>query len=243
MNSIVSIILLLLVMLTITTYIYREPIYDCLVGITSMDDTTPFINIKDKAFAKSLKENYDDIRGEVENSLPLFTSIRGDEFFEDIIGDDKWKKIYLKWYAKSPNYAYELFPKAMSIIDKYPEIKLAMFSLLEPGAVIYPHRGPFRGCIRVHFTIKSPNSPECFIEVGGEKYWWKDGEIVGFDDTYEHRVENRTDKYRVILFLDIKREFKFRWMKVMNDLLINYIAPSTNRVNSELMRKVKSKNI
>ena len=51
------------------------------------------------------------------------------------------------------------------------------------------HRDPFAGSLRYHLGLVTPNSPECFIVVDGEKYYWKDGEAVMFDETYIHTAE------------------------------------------------------
>ena len=43
----------------------------------------------------------------------------------------------------------------------------------------------------------------------GQRYSWRDGEAVMFDETYIHSAENKSDKNRIILFLDIKRPVSF----------------------------------
>ena len=50
---------------------------------------------------------------------------------------------------------------------------------------------------------------KCFIDVEGDRYHWKNGEVMIFDDTYNHYAVNGTDKLRVILFLDYMRPMKF----------------------------------
>ena len=43
-----------------------------------------------------------------------------------------------------------------------------------------------------------------------EKYGWKDGEFLIFDDTYTHEVQNKSKKERTVLFMDINRPLLFR---------------------------------
>ena len=68
------------------------------------------------------------------------------------------------------------------------------------------HGDPAKGVIRYHLAFKVPRDREnCFIEVDGQRYHWKEGEGVVFDDVFDHWVRNDTDEYRVILFVDILR--------------------------------------
>ena len=83
-----------------------------------------------------------------------------------------------------------------------------MFSILDPDVNIPPHYGYYKGYLRYHLGIIIPQeegkSP--FIVCGGEKYYWKNGEGVMFDDMYLHYVENPTSKMRVVLFIDVLRK-------------------------------------
>jgi len=46
-------------------------------------------------------------------------------------------------------------------------------------------------------------SEACFIRVGGEVKFWKEGELLIFDDTYEHESCNLSDIHdRVDLVVD-----------------------------------------
>ncbi len=47
-----------------------------------------------------------------------------------------------------------------------------------------------------------------FIDVDGERYSWRDGESVVFDETYIHYAENKTVRNRIIFFADVERSFK-----------------------------------
>ena len=55
--------------------------------------------------------------------------------------------------------------------------------------------------------------------MANKKYYWKNGEVVFFDDTYEHEAFNNTDKIRVVLFMDILRPMKFPF-NLINKFLI-----------------------
>jgi len=116
-----------------------------------------------------------------------------------------WTRFYLKWYDGPLPSAQQFCPKTVALVESIPSINAAMFTVLPPGARLVKHRDPFAGSLRYHLGLMTPNSPDCFIEVDGESYWWKDGEAVMFDETFIHYAHNQTDTTRVIFFADIER--------------------------------------
>lgn len=116
-------------------------------------------------------------------------------------------------------------PKTVQLIQDNPQIHLAMFSILKPGAVITPHTGAFRGAMRYHLGLKTPGE-NCRIYVDGKPYSWKDGEGVLFDDTYIHSVKNEEDSPRIVLFLDVERP-TFGLGRIINSFVCKNIAGRT----------------
>ncbi len=84
-------------------------------------------------------------------------------------------------------------PATVALLATIPSVKAAMFAILEPDAHLNPHRDPFGGSLRYHLGLVTPNSDACFIVVDGERYSWRDGEAVMFDETFIHWAENKTD--------------------------------------------------
>jgi len=78
------------------------------------------------------------------------------------------------------------------------------------------HRDPYAGSLRYHLGLATPNSPDCYIEVDGQRYYWKDGEAVMFDETFIHHAANTTDQQRVILFCDVERPLHGRILAAVN---------------------------
>ena len=201
-----------------------------LVEFASADPLSPVIHFaKPRLCLEDIRDNLRSIQDEIVASLPYADDIQDDGFFNSSITNDrKWEKIYLKWYTRSPAYAYRLFPVTMAIIDRHADVRLAMVSVLRPGARVHPHCGPYRGSIRVHVSVQTPNSPRCYIDIGGHRHVYRDDNIVAFDDTYEHSVTNDTDQSRVVLFLDIDRRMTYKWAQsILNcvSLLIGITAP------------------
>ena len=124
-----------------------------------------------------------------------------------------------------------LVKKKLFLFRKYiTRIKIAMFSVLAPGAKILPHKGVYKGCLRFHLGLSTPNSDDCFIIINEEKYSWKDGEGILLDDTYEHEVHNNTEETRIILFCDIVRPLNFIGSSI-NNTIMNLFSFFTLRKN------------
>jgi beta-hydroxylase len=146
-----------------------------------------------------------------------------------------WKRFYLKWYDQPLASAQALCPRTVALLSGLPSVKGAMFALLGPNSYLTPHRDPFAGSLRYHLGLVTANSDACFISVDGERYAWKDGEAVLFDETYIHFVENNTDVTRIILLCDVERPLRARLMQAVNRWVSRCIvaASSTQNVENE----------
>ena len=69
----------------------------------------------------------------------------------------------------------------------------------------------------------------------GERYAWKDGEAVLFDETYIHFAENNTGVTRIILLADVERPLRTRLMQAVNRWVSRSVvaASSTQNVENE----------
>jgi beta-hydroxylase len=97
-----------------------------------------------------------------------------------------------------------------------------MLSSIEEGTYIKPHCGFFKSILRVHLTLYTEhedNHGERYIEVGGERYSWKEGELVAFDDSYMHSVKNKVPGKRVVLFLDVDRPYQTKFSSNLSWLM------------------------
>jgi beta-hydroxylase len=176
-----------------------------------------------------LEQNWKIIRDEA-IEFKKFNTIEGDLFFEqDITDDKKWRRFYIKWCDVMDPIATKM-PETYRMIKEQPNIRTAMISVLEPRAYIKPHTGPYKGCLRYHLGLNTPDSSSCFIRVENEHYSWKNGKGILFDDTYIHHVENNTDKYRVILFCDINRPMGLLGM-LINFFFVKFLSPLTSNKN------------
>ena len=76
-----------------------------------------------------------------------------------------------------------------------------------------------------------PNDDRCFIEVDGQRYSWRDGEGVLFDETYIHYAENTSGENRLILFCDIERPMRYRWAQKVNHWLGRHLMSAASAPN------------
>ncbi|WP_369071862.1 lipid A hydroxylase LpxO [Klebsiella quasipneumoniae] len=127
-----------------------------------------------------------------------------------------WKRFYLKWYEDAHPSASQLCPQTTALLRDIPSVKAAMFATLPDGSRLPRHRDPYAGSLRFHLGLATPNDDRCFIEVDGQRYSWRDGEGVLFDETYIHYAENTSGENRLILFCDIERPMRYRWAQKVN---------------------------
>ena len=184
--------------------------------------------------AIKLRGNWTTIR---EEALTLFSAghIRAARKYNDLgfnsFFRSGWRRFYLKWYDEFLPSAQDLCPKTVELLRSCPSIQAAIFALLEPGGRLVTHRDPFAGSLRYHLGLSTPNSPDCYIVVDGERYYWRDGEAVMFDETYIHTAENKTDQPRVILFADVERPLRNRLVTAINQSVIRNVVKATASQN------------
>ncbi|GAB3358961.1 aspartyl/asparaginyl beta-hydroxylase domain-containing protein [Lysobacter tyrosinilyticus] len=97
-------------------------------------------------------------------------------------------------------------PATARALDSLPLLRIAehapevCFSVLSAGTHILPHHGVTNLRAVVHLPLIVPR--DCALRVGGEIHAWREGECVGFDDTWLHEAWNRSGETRVILLMD-----------------------------------------
>ena len=98
------------------------------------------------------------------------------------------------------------------------------------------HVGYYKGFIRYQLAVIIPKDRKnVFICVNGEKYSWKEGVGVVFDDTYPHKVYNNTEEDRVVLYIDVERNHMPNWLTCMNKILLN-LFENSSYVKDEIKR-------
>jgi beta-hydroxylase len=142
------------------------------------------------------------------DDLPGFHEIAADVM--QTSNDRGWKTFMLAGYGLTSTRNIETCPETWRVCQKIPGLLTVMFSILEPGKHLKPHRGPYNGVLRLHLGLIVPEPrSELGIRVGQDIYRWEEGKAVIFDDAYEHEAWNNTPHTRVVLFVDFVKPMRF----------------------------------
>lgn len=190
-----------------------------------------FFDNRQLTWVKTVEELHADIRdeyfqlGKLQSSLPTLQELSGNR---GAIRAESWRALFL--YSAGERLINEVncFRRTYEALDRIPMVKTAFFSVMPPGCVIPPHRGPFNGVLRLHLGISIPKG-DCAISVGGETRSWRNGAALVFDDSYEHTAWNRTDETRIVLFVDFLRPFP-EWYQPFNEENYERLCESEFRV-------------
>lgn len=192
---------------------------NCFIYLFSRVPSTPYLSPALFPELDVLKREWKTIREEA-LALRDASRIRAAAQYDDIgfnsFFRQGWKRFYLKWYDQPHPSAAALCPRTVALLSRLPSIKAAMFAQLPPGGKLNPHRDPYAGSLRYHLGLVTPNDDKCAIWVDGERYSWRDGQDVVFDETYLHHAANETDHDRIILFCDVERPMRYRWAQWVN---------------------------
>jgi beta-hydroxylase len=176
-------------------------------------------------WAKTLEQEWRTIRRELDgvllrkNDLPNFQDISTD--VASITKDGGWKTFLLTAYGLHSEKNIALCPETWRLVQNIPGLKTAMFSIFEPGKHLPAHRGPYNGLLRLHLGLIVPEPREqVAIRIGNEICHWEEGRVLIFDDAFEHEAWNKTDKTRVVLFIDFVKPLRFP-ANVLNWLILN----------------------
>ena len=214
---------------------FLAPVNVLLYGASTVPNQ-PYLDASYFPEMKIFDDNWEKIREEglrmVDQGLIKASDTYNDVGFNSFFRTG-WKRFYLKWYDTAHPSAEELCPFTVGLLKQVPNVKAAMFTHLPPGARLVRHRDPYAGSIRYHLGLSTPNDDRCFIEVDGERYSWRDGQSVFFDETYIHYAENQSGQNRLILFCDIERPMRYRWAQWVNHWLGRNLMSAAAAPNDE----------
>lgn len=195
-----------------------------------------FIDVAQFPELQVLQDNWQMIRDEAV-ALNQESRIKASDDLDDLgfnsFFKTGWKRFYLKWYGASLKSAQRFCPQTLKLLEGIPSVKGAMFAALPPGASLCKHRDPYAGSLRYHLGLVTPNSDDCFIMVDGQKYSWRDGEAVMFDETFLHYAQNNTEQNRIVLFLDVKRPVTFFLVDWLDTFLSRFLLAAATTKNIE----------
>jgi len=174
----------------------------------------PILNEKHFDWTRHIADHWEEIAAEAEavvkhrDAIPPLRELSPDH--RNTGRDGKWRSFFLIGYGYKVPENCARAPKTAALMEKVPDLNSAFFSILDPGAIIPPHRGVTRGLVTCHLGVKVPkDTSNCWIEVEGQRAHWKNREWLIFDDCFVHQVANETNETRVILLVQVKRPMGF----------------------------------
>jgi beta-hydroxylase len=203
---------------------------DSYFGRKSIVGDRAFFDNRDFPWVPALEADWRKVRAELDALLPYVAQMPN---FQDISPDqtklsqdDGWKTYFFYAYGIRAPANCRRCPETVRLLKRMPGMKTAFFSILAPGKHLPPHRGPFKGVLRLHLALIIPEpADKCAIRVGAETRHWQEGKVMIFDDTFDHEAWNDTDRPRVVLFVDILRPTRFP-ANVLNAVMTWVIALS-----------------
>lgn len=159
-----------------------------------------FVDTADYEFISALSARWTDVRREFDALPPGVLSPWHDRHLYE---DGGWKAFGLYAFGRRIAENCAMCPETARLVESIPGMRTAGFSRLGRQAHIRPHVGLDRGVLRCHLGLHVP--ADCQLRVGNETRSWGEGESLLFDDTSEHEAWNRSDRARVVLLLDFKR--------------------------------------
>ncbi|MEM9899261.1 MAG: aspartyl/asparaginyl beta-hydroxylase domain-containing protein [Pseudomonadota bacterium] len=132
-----------------------------------------------------------------------FMGARWDEFREN----PDWSALYLHYEAAETEMA-DSFPKTLSAINEAPLVRRngcpleTFLSRLAPGTTIPRRHGLTNTRLTVHLPLIIPESEESerpWFRVADSIHHWRQGELLAFDDSFEHEECNPSNEDRTIL--------------------------------------------
>lgn len=172
--------------------------------------------------AKNFEKHWKEIKQE---SLNLLKCCRSQNYLDDIkyeIDTVNWDCIPIK-YFDFKNYEYITKCPILDILLNDNKISSCFVSRMSPGKVLKTHTNPFDGTLRYQLALEIPHG-DAHLEVDGQQYLWKEGESLMFDGTYPHSALNNTSKDRIVLLIDVKRNYNFFGFKILNELFIKTLG-------------------
>lgn len=201
---------------------------NCLLYAASAVPRTPLLDPRSFPELDRLRDAWQTIRDEAVR-LQQAGRVATSDDYQDVafntFFDRGWRRFHLKWYDDFLPSAEAACPRTVALLREMPSVRAALFAMLPAGGKLTEHRDPYAGSLRYHLGLVTPADPRCHIQVDGERYVWRDGEDVVFDETYVHRAENKTDQDRLILFCDIARPLHTAPMRWIDRMASRHFLP------------------
>ena len=142
-----------------------------------------------------------------ENFLELSKAANPKEYLQGEGENPSWEAFFFYRHGRRNDANHRRCPETSAVLESLelcrvegqaPEI---CFSVLSPGSHIMPHYGVTNTRTVMHLPLVVPTDCALNIIDAGE-HAWKEGELMLFDDTFQHEAWNRSSATRIVLLMD-----------------------------------------
>lgn len=177
----------------------------------------PYLDPGLQPWAPVLRDAYPRIRDEAlqvygeDGNFDNFVQLKGPARMQDFVDGNgpspAWQALFFWRHGQRYDSTHARCPQTSAVLDSIelcqvedeaPEI---CFSTLLPGSNILPHFGVTNTRSVMHLPLVVP--PGCALNIiGVGEHHWRAGELMMFDDSYQHEAWNRSSSVRIILLMD-----------------------------------------
>ncbi len=179
---------------------------------------TPFLDPDLQPWAGRLRDAYPVIREEAQRTLAEdqtafsdFVQLSGQAQMADYVGGSgtapAWEAYFFYRRGKRLDDNHRRCPRTSELLESLDLCRISnqtpeiCFSLLKAGSHIRPHFGVSNTRVVMHLPLVVPADCALHLPCIGE-HRWREGELLMFDDTFQHEAWNRSAEHRLILLMD-----------------------------------------
>lgn len=167
-------------------------------------------------WTKYIESRFNDIKQEVLNNLnveedgtpylPANLAL-SEEGWDKIVGRMNWAAIHLYKQGVAADHIISKYPTLCEVLKELPLTKIndqpseVFISVLKPETKIPPHFGVSNNTLTVHFPLYVPE--RCGLRVDNETFDQREGEIIAFDDSFDHEAWNNSQQPRLVLIFEV----------------------------------------
>ena len=171
-------------------------------------ETKAFHDPAQLELCQKLSENIDVIEKEYEALVEDMNGTGKKDRFQSVTSmnyEGGWKTLVLFYNGhRIKDFPYHLCPVTTKVMESVPLAgRIAGFNRQKPKSGIPLHSDGNNMWLTTQMGVKIPDGEKAFIKVGGESRYWKRGECLLYDTTYNHETMNESeDQERVVLHID-----------------------------------------
>ena len=197
--------------------------------ILDIHEVYPYSKEFEKAFPE-IKEEVQFFSDHLASAVPftgeIFTANKGIGNESDTEGEKRerkgWRILLLKLGDVIEENCQKFgLEKVCSLLRDRPEIYNCAISVLDGGKDIPLHQGYYKGFTRLLFPVTVPEPDKTYICINGMEYHWSEGKGLLFDDLFVHEVHNKSDKRRIMLFMDVQRPSTSKVYNKLNKMVLD----------------------